>query len=107
MAKTEHTPLLRIDSAASGSRATPARAARAGASYGDPPHHDGEFCHAGCTMNCDDLAIVEYWHRETGRDRSRARHGALPRRARDAQTGDWQRNSELEGDLPAEEGTYG
>lgn len=57
--------------------------------YGDPPHHDvdGEFCHAGCTMNCDDLAIVEYWHREAG---------------------DWQRNSELEGDLPtAEEGTHG
>jgi len=31
--------------------------------YGDPPYHeiDGEFCHAGCTMNCDDLSVVEYW----------------------------------------------
>ena len=31
--------------------------------YGDPPHHeiDGEFCHAGCTMNCKDLAVAEYW----------------------------------------------
>lgn len=34
-------------------------------SYGDPPYHevDGEFCHAGCTMSSDDLAIVEYWHK--------------------------------------------
>lgn len=32
--------------------------------YGDPPYHDGpdgEFCHAGCTMNCYDLAVVEFW----------------------------------------------
>lgn len=34
--------------------------------YGDPPHHDddrGEFCHAGCTMNCYDLAVIEFWRR--------------------------------------------
>jgi len=52
--------------------------------YGDPPHHDvdGEFCHAGCTMNCDDLMIVEYWRRDEG---------------------DWQRDSALEVTLPTEE----
>jgi hypothetical protein len=30
--------------------------------YGDPPRHgcDG----AGDTMNCDDIAVLEVWHRE-------------------------------------------
>ena len=28
--------------------------------YGDPPHHDDP---AGNTMNCDDLRVLEYWHR--------------------------------------------
>lgn len=53
--------------------------------YGDPPHHDigGEFCHAGCTMNCDDLAVVEYWRRDEG---------------------DWRRDTALEITLPTEEG---
>jgi hypothetical protein len=34
--------------------------------YGDPPWHDerGEFCHAGCTMNCEDIRVLEFWHRE-------------------------------------------
>lgn len=35
--------------------------------YGDPPHHNhpsGTFCHAGCTMNCNDLRVVEFWSRE-------------------------------------------
>jgi hypothetical protein len=34
--------------------------------YGDPPWHDegGEFCHAGCTMNCDDLRVLEFWRRK-------------------------------------------
>lgn len=34
--------------------------------YGDPPHHDdqGEFCHAGCTMNVWDLRIEEFWTRK-------------------------------------------
>lgn len=53
--------------------------------YGDPPHHDddrGEFCHAGCTMNCEDLAVVEYW-RNT---------------AETAWT--WQRDATLEVELP-------
>lgn len=34
--------------------------------YGDPPTHEddrGEYCHAGCTMNCWDLRVVEFWHR--------------------------------------------
>lgn len=33
--------------------------------YGDPPSHDsdGEYCHAGCTMNCWDLRILEFWTR--------------------------------------------
>lgn len=34
--------------------------------YGDPPRHDvqGEFCHAGCTMNVWDLKIEEFWARK-------------------------------------------
>ncbi len=34
--------------------------------YGDPPHHDdqGEFCHAGCTMNVWDLKVEEFWQRK-------------------------------------------
>ena len=28
--------------------------------YGDPPRHNG--C-PGCTMNCDDLAVIEAWER--------------------------------------------
>jgi hypothetical protein len=34
--------------------------------YGDPPHHDdqGDFCHAGCTMNVWDLRIEEFWVRK-------------------------------------------
>lgn len=34
--------------------------------YGDPPHHNdsrGEWCHAGCTMNCYDLRVIEFWRR--------------------------------------------
>jgi hypothetical protein len=37
--------------------------------YGDPPHHHherGGFCHAGCTMNCYDLRVIEFWRRDTG-----------------------------------------
>ncbi len=36
--------------------------------YGDPPHHDhdGEFCHAGCTMNCIDVRVVEFWSNDNG-----------------------------------------
>lgn len=52
--------------------------------YGDPPHHadgGGEFCHAGCTMNCEDLAVVEYWKR-------------------DHVTRAWRRDATLEGELP-------
>ena len=47
--------------------------------YGDPPDHDndaGIHCHVGCTMNCIDLRVLEYWKRE----------GANP----------WQRVPELE-----------
>lgn len=53
--------------------------------YGDPPHHDddrGEFCHAGCTMNCEDLAVVEYWRRD------------------EASAHAWQRHADLEVELP-------
>lgn len=53
--------------------------------YGDPPHHTddrGEFCHAGCTMNCEDLAVVEYWRRDQGSSH------------------EWQRHAELEIELP-------
>jgi hypothetical protein len=32
--------------------------------YGDPPSHD---C-VGDTMNCDDLAVVEVWHRDSCED---------------------------------------
>lgn len=28
--------------------------------YGDPPRHD---CAIGNAMNCDDLEVIEYWHR--------------------------------------------
>lgn len=34
--------------------------------YGDPPAHEddrGEYCHAGCTMNCWDLRVLEFWAR--------------------------------------------
>lgn len=30
--------------------------------YGDPPCH-GDGCHAGDTMNCDDIRIVELWRK--------------------------------------------
>jgi len=29
--------------------------------YGDPPNVD--CCAAGPTMNCDDIQVLEYWHR--------------------------------------------
>ena len=34
--------------------------------YGDPPHHD---C-IGDTMNCEDIRVLEYWHRgqDTGHE---------------------------------------
>ncbi len=33
--------------------------------YGDPPAHEdrGDYCHAGCTMNCWDLRVIEFWCR--------------------------------------------
>ena len=34
--------------------------------YGDPPVHNDdrpEYCHAGCTMSCWDLRVIEFWHR--------------------------------------------
>lgn len=37
-----------------------------GLHYGDPPYHgdgQGGQCHAGATMNCDDLEVLEYWSR--------------------------------------------
>lgn len=50
--------------------------------YGDPPAHDGdngEYCHAGCTMNVWDLKVLEFWSRTSG---------------------DWGRVAELEIELP-------
>lgn len=44
--------------------------------YGDPPIHG---C-VGDTMNCDDLHVLEFWHRE----------GA----------GEWERMQQFEGDIP-------
>ena len=36
--------------------------------YGDPPAHNcpdtGDYCHAGCTMNCYDLKVLEYWSKK-------------------------------------------
>jgi hypothetical protein len=54
--------------------------------YGDPPYHevDGEFCHAGCTMNCEDLAVVEYWTKG------------------EATRWEWQRDAALEVPLPTD-----
>jgi len=43
-----------------------AEAAREGTlHYGDPPAHDdgADYCHAGCTMNCWDLRVLEFWRR--------------------------------------------
>lgn len=34
--------------------------------YGDPPRHnreDGEFCHAGSTMNSIPIRVIEFWSR--------------------------------------------
>lgn len=36
-------------------------------SYGDPPYHlndEGEYCHCGCTMTSDALAVLEFWRRD-------------------------------------------
>jgi hypothetical protein len=45
--------------------------------YGDPPHHQGDGngapCYAGATMNCDDLAVLEYWCRDGRREWTRIR----------------------------------
>lgn len=52
--------------------------------YGDPPVHNGvngEYCHVGCTMNCWDLRVIEFWTR--------------------GQTSvEWQREAEIEIALP-------
>jgi hypothetical protein len=45
--------------------------------YGDPPCHPCEY--GGYTMNCDDLVVLEVWHREG--------------------MGDWERRSDLEGPM--------
>src|SRR5882724_7909285 len=34
--------------------------------YGDPPQH--EQCASGCTMNCNDLAVVEWWEKNEKAD---------------------------------------
>lgn len=47
--------------------------------YGDPPRHDCPG--GGDTMNCDDIAVLECWHREG--------------------MGDWVRRRELEGHVDA------
>ena len=47
--------------------------------YGDPPRHGGPDCFAGDTMNCDDLEVVECWHRE--------------------HIGEWERRTEYEGPM--------
>ena len=53
--------------------------------YGDPPTHDdhGEYCHAGCTMNCWDLRVIEFWRMKWNGPRF-----------------SWERASELEVELP-------
>ena len=43
--------------------------------YGDPPAHHCPY--GGDTMNCDDIAIIECWHRPSA--------------------GEWERHRELEG----------
>jgi hypothetical protein len=51
--------------------------------YGDPPWHEdesGEGC-VGCTMNCEDEVVLQYWEREPW--------------------GGWVRNKELERLLPS------
>lgn len=49
--------------------------------YGDPPRHNSS-CHAGDTMNCEDIRVLEYWKKE------------IP--------SDWKRNKELEIELNIE-----
>lgn len=59
--------------------------------YGDPPHVD--CCAAGATMNCNDLAVVEFWRR------GRAPSGPVTLdEAMDAMG--WSRVPELECELP-------
>lgn len=48
--------------------------------YGDPPYHCDETCEAGSTMNCEDLTVLEVWHR-----------GHMQ---------DWLRHPEWEGPIP-------
>lgn len=71
--------------------ATLADAIRAGTiHYGDPPRHDdttGPECHAGDTMNCYDLRVLEYWTND-------------PVEPDVVATSEWRRIAELEGPLP-------
>jgi hypothetical protein len=72
--------------------------------YGDPPSHadtEGTFCRAGCTMNCHDLRVLEFWRRDTqlGWVRVSALEVALPdssdpdvQTLRDAHPGNRHRN---------------
>jgi hypothetical protein len=89
---TEWAALTRGESKPDARQPSLAEFIRAGTiHYGDPPRHNdgnGEFCHAGCTMNCEDLAIVEYWHRG-------------------GETRQWQRDAELEIMLPTEDDSHG
>jgi len=50
--------------------------------YGDPPIHEnsnGEWCSAGNTMNCEDLAVLQVWDKPS--------------------CGEWERHTELEGTI--------
>jgi hypothetical protein len=81
-------------------RATPYRSladlVRSGSiHYGDPP--DVDCCPAGATMNCNDLAVVEFWKR--GWDQSRSAEGVPLKEIMDEMNG-WRRVPELEIAIP-------